>query len=353
MKLLIVRSRRKTSAGGARDPYTQEFGSAYAERVIGNLLNAGSFCSACGPECTACRQRYGRNLAEDLAGVIELPPVLPYLLERPGDFVPADLPPHDILLAINVHEQILVELAKELSRRGAQGIVAPIESRDWISGSAQAQMLAVCKDKGMEVSFPKPFCAFDPPAGSVLAAFREQFHIGRPRVELTVRHGRIERAYVGVSAACGATYYVARHLEGRRVDDDLKYEVVAKKMHSYPCTASMKWDDELGDTIMHVASQAHYGILAPLMGEGRKAGPGLVMSPVGRMVQKPVPARENTRHIERAKEAILEALAHGDSISLASLRKGRALRPAALSSAVLLLKQEGRIRTEGRRIVRA
>ena len=185
----------------------------------------------------------------------------------------------------------------------------------------------------------------------MLAEFRKRFHIGKPEVRLDIRDGTIEKAHVEVSAACGATYYVARWLEGRRTDDDLKHEVISKRMHSYPCTASMKWDDELGDTALHVATQAHYEILEPPERPAPEEQHGMVMSPLGTMLPKPVPPRENVKNIERAKEAILSELARRGSVSLRTLRKMPGITPAALNSALLMLKQEGKIRTEGRKII--
>lgn len=352
MKILLLRSH--AAGGGERPggPYTQEFSSAFAEKVAGNLRGEEGFCAACGPECTACRDGYDRRFADSIAGEIVLPRVLPYLLEAPARYLPAAVPDHDIVLAIHVHEQVLLEFLKRCGRWGTRGAVVPIEAPGWVSAAAVTEARDICRESGVEIALPKPFCDFDPPPGSVLAEFRRRFHVGRPDVKLTVRDGRIEKAHVNVSAACGATYHVARWLAGKRVDDDLKYEVVAKRLHSYPCTAGMAWDEELGDTIMHVAGQAHYRILDPLNLPDPAAGQ-MVRSPVGRMVQKPVPPKENIRNIERAAEAVLERLATGRTVSLKSLRQERRITPAAFSSAVLLLKQAGLIRTDRGRIVKA
>jgi len=356
MRIVIFRSRPRQSGERPPGPYTQEFRSRFADRVIGNLRNEEGFCSACGPDCTACRRRYDRRFGPDIVGVMELPASLPYLLEDPAALVPEDVPAHDVLLAINIHEQVLCELLRRCGRWGTRAAVAPLEAGDWVGGSACAEAERIGQAAGVAVAFPKPFCAFDPPDDGVLAEVRRRLHIGRPEVKLTVADGRIERAHVEVSAACGATYYVARWLEGRRIDDDLKYEVIAKRMHSYPCTASMKWDDELGDTPLHVANQAHYRILealAPAARTGEAEASEMVMSPLGRMLPKPVAARENIRNIERAKEAILEALAGGEELSLADLRRRRRISPAAATSALLILRQEGRVRTEGEWIVKS
>ena len=351
MRILILRSERRTSGEKPKDVYSQEFTSSYAEKVIGNLAGEEGFCSACGPDCNACRTPYNRKFAKNIAGVIAFPPILPYLLEKPRDYVPRDIPAHDILLAINIHEQILIEILKGCSGAGTRGAVVPLEAGEWVSGSAQSEARAICEENDVEICFPKPFCGFDPPSGTVLDEFRRRFHIGKPEVELELRGDTIGRAYVNVSAACGATYYVARWLAGKRVNDDLKYQVISKRLHSYPCTASMKWDDELGDTPLHVAGQAHYEILAPLR-ETAPEEPAMVMSPVGKMVLKPVPVQENVENVERAKRAILEELRRKGTVSLAGLKRKRKITPAAMHSALLILKQEGKIRTEGQKIVK-
>ena len=357
MRILILRSRMRLGDRQAeKEPYVQTFGSSYAERVIGNLKGESgekAACAACEPDCIACRKPYRRRFGENIVGIVDLPAVLPYLLERPEEHVPREIPPCDILVAINIHEQVLLEIIRRCVAGSTRGVVVPMEAGDWISGSARADARKICDDAGTEIAFPKPFCAFDPPAGSLLAQFRRRFHIGKPKVELTVRDGRIVKAHVAVSAACGATYYIARWLTGLRVDDDLKYEVIAKRMHSYPCTASMAWDDELDETILHVAGEAHYEILTQLTGETPPAEAGMVRSPVGRMVFKPLPAREGLKNVERAKEAILEQLAITGSVSLSDLRQTRRITPAAAYTATLILKQEGKIRSDGGKIVRA
>ncbi|MFW6107815.1 MAG: hypothetical protein ACOC70_01315, partial [bacterium] len=118
----------------------------------------------------------------------------------------------------------------------------------------------------------------------------------------------------------------------------------------YPCTASMKWDDELDDTPLHEANRAHDEILEPLgLTVGRQAG--TVRSPVGTVIQRPRPVRENAQQIEKAKQIVLEELQPEGVVSLSALRQDGRIPPAALHTALLLLKQAGKIKAKGQNIV--
>jgi len=109
----------------------------------------------------------------------------------------------------------------------------------------------------------------------------------------------------------------------------------------------MERDPELHDeTALHVAGQAHYAILAP---HKRVAGldSGMVVSPLGTTVQKPVPPKENLARIQRAKDMILAELGERGSVSLRQLRRSRESNPAAINTALLILKKEGKVRSDG------
>ncbi len=68
MKVLILRSRRLPDSAPP-DAYAQEFDTAFAERVIANLVGTDDFCSSCGPDCVNCRQGYDRKFSSDIAAV--------------------------------------------------------------------------------------------------------------------------------------------------------------------------------------------------------------------------------------------------------------------------------------------
>ncbi len=352
MKIVILRSVRPDVEETPEGDYLQEFDTRYAERVIGNLRGNTDFCTACGPDCSFCREPYKRTFGRDIAAVIDFPGVLPYVLEHPAEYVPRNVPPHDVLLIINIHEQVLLEILMKCRSWGTRGVVVPLEAPGWVCGATKAQAFKICGAENVEISFPKPFCSFNPPRGGVLAEFRSHFHIGFPDVELTVKDGRIAKAHVNVSAACGATYYIARWLVGRRLDEDIKIDVISRRMHSYPCTASMEWDNEIADTPLHIAGKAHYEILSSVKQRAR-AESQTVISPLGTAVQKPVPVYENLRKIENAKEYILNELQDHSLVTLDDLRKAKKITPAAMNSALLILKKEGKILVEGAKIFTA
>jgi hypothetical protein len=352
MKLVIFRSVPSDNISDVSEEYLQEFDTLYSDRVIGHLQDKEGCCSVCVDDCHHCRALYDLDKSDDIVGVFDFPAVLPHVLESPAELVPVDIPEHDVLLVINIHEQVLIEALKVCDSWGTRGVVVPMEAPDWVSQACRKEAESICKAKGIEIAFPKPFCGFRPEEGTVLDQFRQHFKIGYPEVELTVVDNVITRADVKISAACGATYYIARWLEGRSLDDNIEIEVISKKLHSYPCTASMERDPELhDDTPMHVSGEAHYAILAPVR-DNPIVEPAKVLSPTGHMVHKPIPAKENKDQIEAAKDLIIEKLKKGEDVSFDGLKGDGEFTPATISSAILLLKQEGKVVTDGKGSIR-
>jgi len=344
MKTVILHSVNNKKQDKDINPYLYEANTNYAKRVIGNLRNRANFCTVCGRDCTLCRKPYDRSFSPDIAAVIPFPAVLPYVLETPIEYVPENIPAHDVLLVIHIHEQILLEILKKCGEWGTKGVVVPLEAPHWLSGSAKKKAFDICSKSNIEIAFPKPFCSFNPPINSLLADFKNYFHIGMPDVDLEIEDNTIVKANVNVSAACGATYYIARWLEGKKLDDNIKIDVISHRMHSFPCTASMAWDNELDDTPLHIAGQAHYGILPDdKKNIEEKSRP--VISPLGTVVQKAASPYENMRNIEDAKLFIIDALKESSPLTITELKEKTTITPAALYSALLLLKKESVIKS--------
>jgi hypothetical protein len=255
LKLLIICSESKdprTRPG----PFEREFDSAWADRFIRHLRNEREFCTGCGDRCVHCRDWRVPDFSADIAGIIRLPSLLPELLDDLEQYLPENLPSHDVLVAIQIHEEVLIELPELSTLAGGKAIIAPVESPEWISRWAKNKLIENARKHGLEVAVPKPFCDLKPGISPYIDVFIEYFKIGRPKAEIEVMDGRIAKATALISAPCGNSHYVAHNLQGHPVTDDLQFDV-SHYWHAFPCTASMKNDPELGDTILHKGGQIH------------------------------------------------------------------------------------------------
>ena len=200
--------------------------------------------------------RYPQLLAEHLLRMSGLPVVqhvlpasMPLIVDDPADFLPEDIGGPEIAIAVNLHQDILVDLPKLLGPKGAQALIAPIESPEWIRPGLVHQVTNECSKFGMESAFPKPFCALEART-PVLRRFCEEYHIGRPEFAIEVQDGRVVAAQVVKGSPCGLTHWVAERLAGQPADDSLEPKA-AELLHLRPCLASMVLDPALGDTVMH------------------------------------------------------------------------------------------------------
>jgi hypothetical protein len=200
--------------------------------------------------------RYAQLLAEHLSAmggipVVEhtLPATMPMIVDDPEEFLPEDIGGAEIVIAVNLHQDLLVDLPKLLGPQGARALIAPIESPEWIRPGLVHQVTAECGKAGMESAFPKPFCALDPKT-PVLQQFCAEYGVGRPQLALEVRDGIVTGATVPRGSPCGLTHWVAERLAGQLADDRLEPKA-AELLHLRPCFATMVLDPALGDTVMH------------------------------------------------------------------------------------------------------
>jgi thymidylate synthase len=270
MKLLIVTNDR--AKPGPRKPFTVIMEDIFSERVVKHVLNDyAEICNGCDKDCDHCRDKYPVLYPVDFkeqTSVILLPAELPYYVDDADDFLPDSLPEHDVLIAIHIHEDLLMALPSRSKRAGGKAVIVPSEDPEWVSAWLRGRVRKICDSLDMESAFPKPFCSLtEEPDKPVIAKFIRSFRIGRPRIKLKVQDGRIIESQVIISAPCGCTYYVARNLLNKEVNEELNVEVTAKYWHSYPCVASMDVDRELGDTPLHKGGYMHYEAVADAVEE--------------------------------------------------------------------------------------
>jgi len=231
----------------------------YGERVIRNLINDPSFCKACGLLCDFCK--YGvYSHVQSIHGAVELPDPakLPRFIEEPERHLPKKIPAVDICIATGIHQDLLLALPPRLEREGIRGLITPIEDFREVPPGLQRQLEEECMELDIEYASPKPFCALEPvEAKPLILEFIWVFKIGKPSLRIATETRNGLRAIHGVaverSAPCGSTWYVAKKLIGKGVDEGEIRDVVARAHHSYPCTATMVTDPEIGEPILHKA----------------------------------------------------------------------------------------------------
>lgn len=256
MKLLIVCSEVRDSRNKP-GPFERSFDGLWAQRFIKHLRNDRNLCTGCGDRCVHCRDWRVYDFSSEIVEIIRLPAILAELLDNSSDFFPEKLPLHDVLLAIEIHEEILIELPRKAADAGGKAIIVPIEAPDWLSRWSKGKLIKEGKKYNIEIAVPKPFCALQFGIGPTVDRFINHFRLGYPAITIEQMDGRIAKAFAEISAPCGNSHYVAHSLQGYPISDELEY-AVSKYWHSSPCTASMKSDPELGgDTILHRGGQIH------------------------------------------------------------------------------------------------
>ncbi|MGC8896091.1 MAG: DUF166 domain-containing protein [Candidatus Bathyarchaeia archaeon] len=234
------------------------YSGEFAERVIRNLINDPSFCKSCGLYCDSCKYNV-YSFVRNIRAAIQLPKPseLPAFIDNPEEYMPKKIPKADLCVASGLHKDLLLELPKHIQKVGIKGLIAPIEDFNEVPSGLKKQVEERCLDFGLENAFPKPFCSLEPSRDKpTISRFIDEMKIGRPSLEIAVaKRGKqdfIESAIVRRSAPCGSTWYIAKKLVGVELKKDILYDAIAKAHHSYPCTATMNIDPEVGEPILHM-----------------------------------------------------------------------------------------------------
>ncbi len=249
MKITIVQSDGVIQR--SERPFAVRFDNTYAERFVQHIKDDPKLCTGCGDKCRRCRKSYEIGFEKDISQIVKIPSELPFYVNEPQDVLPKNLKTHDALVAINIHEEVLLYLPKLAKKAGCRAIIVPQEDPEWLTKWAIDELANQCSDLEMETVFPKPFCELEPDESHpVINEFIDYFRVGKPKLRLKVKNKRVEEAEVLRSAPCGDTYYVAYNILNKKVDDKFDWWA-SKYWHSFPCVASMKMDPDIGDTILH------------------------------------------------------------------------------------------------------
>lgn len=235
--------------------YSGDFG----KRVIRNLINDPDFCKACGSGCINCKDGF-YSYAENLSEVVGLPEprTMPTFIEETSAYFPKEFPSADLCIATGIHKDLLLDLPHRLGDAGIKALIVPVEDHREVPPGLQKQVEKACKRIGIECAFPKPFCSLVPQKEKpIISRFVDELKVGKPLLEIEIGEVGGKKAIVNAivkrSAPCGSTWFVARKLIGVELNRRKVRAAVVDAHHSYPCTAGMETDPELGDTILHTA----------------------------------------------------------------------------------------------------
>lgn len=245
------------------------FSGDFGVRIIDNLVNSLGHCISCGHLCIDFRCKYGKyGFAENIEGILELPDpnTLPVVVDEPPKYLPRSIPSVNIVLATGIHNDLYLELPEILRRSDAKALIIFRDSpRDAPLGVVR-EIAERCELYGIELATPKPSCLLRPdPSTPTINRFIKEFRIGKPVIKLNLKELSdnikvIPEIEVYVSSPCGITWYVARQMLSYKLrginDVTLRkiYDDIALHHHSYPCTGSMDYDVEIGDTVLHWGS---------------------------------------------------------------------------------------------------
>ena len=182
------------------------------------------------------------------------PSKLPAFIEEPEKLLPKNPPLCDIILTVGLHHDILAATPALAKKTGAKAVIAPMENRAWCPRGLRRQLEDTLAETGVECAVPKPFCSLEESGKPVIDSFIRRYRVGKPRVEVKTSGNRVTDVQVLRSAPCGSTWYVAQQIKWTRIAD--LEDTVAVAHHSFPCTASMDVDPEIGEPILHVAGYA-------------------------------------------------------------------------------------------------
>ncbi len=191
------------------------------------------------------------------------PVFFPMIIDYPKEFIPAELPPADLILDFAEHKSV-AELVPDIARMtGAQAVIAAVDNENCLPRGLARQLRGWLERINVACATPKPLCSLTETDywvtrrerlkhnSPLIAQFAHYF--GKPEFKIVVDPIKRVIISVGVNrdAVCGCARYVAQKLVGVSADD-AEYES-GMAHHHYPCLASMGIDVDFSDTLLHVS----------------------------------------------------------------------------------------------------
>jgi len=199
----------------------------YGTRVVNNLAEHG--------------------MASNIVGMEEFPQDLPEFIEDFTSYIPKNLPPADLIIAVGLSGDINMIVPYIAMETGAKSAIIPVYDPHQMPPGLQKEIKESAPN--VRMVFPKPFCSLEPVGDAPIDEFATRF--GKP-VLFIHSDKYIKKVDVLRGAPCGSTNYIAKGLWSTPVEEAESSATL--KLHNYPCNASTDTDPAVGDTSMHLAS---------------------------------------------------------------------------------------------------
>ncbi len=194
--------------------------------------------------------------------VWKAPAVFPLIIDYPEDYLPASLPPSDLILSL-AETKSMAELLPDIAQMtGARGVIVAVDNEAWLPRGLANQLRGWLERMNVGCATPKPLCSLTEQDYKVTRKNRESYnspiisefarYFGQPDIHLEIdpKTRTITSAEVQRDAVCGCARFVAQKLVGLAAGE--AEEKAGLAHHHFPCLASMvKLNDYNHDTLMH------------------------------------------------------------------------------------------------------
>jgi len=200
------------------------------------------------------------------------PSALPTVIDEPDEFVPASLPPADLILSFAEAAAVALLIPEVARITGARSVIAGVDSEAWLPRGLALQLRGWLREMGVACVTPKPLCSLtethfgvrrgerEPYQDALISEFARRF--GKPDLLLSIDPSThtITAAEVRRDSVCGCARFVAEGLVG--ISADAAEQEAGLLHHHFPCLASMGIDTDFGDTLMHVSGNVIRDVVA-------------------------------------------------------------------------------------------